>query len=136
MDNAQIKKILLETKTIAVVGLSANEEKDSYWVCQYIQEQGYRIIPVNPRTPEILGEKAYASLLDISEKVDMVLLFRPSADVPPFIPQAIRIGAKVVWMQTGIANRAAEREARAAGLQVVMDTCIRVAHQFLIGARG
>jgi len=130
-----MKEILLSTKTIASVGLSSNQEKDSYWIVSYLQEQGYRIIPVNPTAPEILGEKVYPSLEAIPDKVDVVQVFRKSEDVPPVVESAIAIGAKVVWMQAGIVNEEAAQKARAAGLQVVMDACMRVTHQRLIGPK-
>jgi predicted CoA-binding protein len=125
---------LLETvKTIAVVGLSANPERVSNSVARYMQEAGYRIIPVNPGIREALGEKAYASLRDIPEKVDLVNIFRRSEDVPPVVDEAIAIGAKGVWMQEGIINEEAADKARAAGLKVVMDSCIKVQHSRLPG---
>lgn len=135
MDNRQLKEILLSTKTIASVGLSSSDEKESYHIAAYLQEQGYRIIPVNPTAKEILGEKAYASLSEIPEKVDVVQLFRKSEDVPPFVDEAVRIGAKVVWMQVGIENEQAAAKARAAGLQVVMNACMRITHRTLIGPK-
>ena len=133
--DTEMKEILLSTKTIASVGLSSNQEKDSYWIVSYLQEQGYRIIPVNPTAPEILGEKVYPSLEAIPDKVDVVQVFRKSEDVPPVVESAIAIGAKVVWMQAGIINEEAAQKARAAGLQVVMDACMRVTHQRLIGPK-
>jgi len=133
--DTEMKEILLSTKTIASVGLSSNQEKDSYWIVSYLQEQGYRIIPVNPTAPEILGEKVYPSLEAIPDKVDVVQVFRKSEDVPPVVESAIAIGAKVVWMQAGIVNEEAAQKARAAGLQVVMDACMRVTHQRLIGPK-
>jgi len=135
MDNNQMKQILLSTKTIASVGLSSSDEKESYHIVAYLQEQGYRIIPVNPTAKEILGEKAYPSLLSIPDKVDVVQVFRKPEDVPPVVEDAVKIGAKVVWMQVGIVNEEAAAKARAAGLQVVMDACMRVAHRALIGAK-
>jgi len=128
-----LKDILQSTKTIAVVGLSSNPEKDSYQIASYLKEQGYRIIPVNPTTSEVLGEKAYPDLQSVPEKIDVVQVFRKSEDVPPIVDEAIKVGAKVVWMQEGIVNWEAADKARAAGLQVVMDTCMRVTHRRLIG---
>ncbi len=133
MDNAQLKAILLSTKTIAIVGLSSNPEKDSYSIAAYLQQQGYRIIPVNPTADQILGEKAYPDLASVPVKVDVVEIFRRSEDVPPIVDGAIDIGAKVVWMQVGIENEAAAQKARSAGLQVIMNACMRVAHRMLIG---
>ena len=94
-----MKEILLSAKTIASFGLSSSDEKESYWIVSYLQEQGYRIIPVNPTAKEILGEKVYPNLESIPEKVDVVQVFRKSEDVPPVVESAIKIGAKVVWMQ-------------------------------------
>lgn len=128
----EMKEILLSTKTIASVGLSSNQEKDSFWVVSYLKEQGYRIIPVNPTATEILGEKVYPNLEAIPDKVDVVQVFRKSEDVMPVVESAIKIGAKVVWMQAGIVNEKAAKKAREAGLQVVMDECMRVAHRRLI----
>ncbi len=131
----EMKEILLSAKTIASVGLSSNQEKESYWIVLYLKEQGYRIIPVNPTASEILGEKAYPDLSSIPDKVDVVQVFRKSEDVPPVVDEAIKIGAKVVWMQEGIVNEPAAQKAREAGLQVVMDACMRATHRRLIGAK-
>jgi predicted CoA-binding protein len=128
-DPQTIQKILSECRTIAVVGLSSQPEKAGYYVAAYLQSQGYRIIPVNPHLSEALGEKAYASLLDISEAVDLVLIFRRSEAVPPFVDQAIQIGAKAVWMQLGILHPEAAEKARQAGLLVVMNACMLVEHR-------
>jgi len=130
-----MKEILLSAKTIASVGLSSNQEKESYGIVSYLKEQGYRIIPVNPTATEILGEKVYPDLVSISDQVDVVQVFRKSEDVPPVVDSAIKIGAKVVWMQEGIVNEEAAQKAREAGLQVVMDACMRATHQRLIGPR-
>ncbi|MBI5197049.1 MAG: CoA-binding protein [Nitrospirae bacterium] len=112
-------------RTIAVVGLSANPEKPSHFVPQYLKDQGYKVIPVNPTAKgEILGEKVYAGLRDIPQPVDIVDIFRPPKDVPPIVEDAIAIGAKVVWMQEGIVNNAAAERAKQAGLAVVMDKCM------------
>ena len=135
MNQNEIKQILLSTRTIASVGLSSNPEKESYHIVAYLKQQGYHIIPVNPTAAEILGEKAYPDLESIPEKVDVVQVFRRSEDVPPVVDSAIKIGAKVVWMQVGIVNEEAAKKARAAGLQVVMDACMRVTHMALIGPR-
>ena len=131
----RLKDILLSAKTIASVGLSSNQEKESYWIVSYLKEQGYRIIPVNPTATEILGEKVYPSLSAIPDKVDVVQVFRKPEDVPPVVDEAIKIGAKVVWMQEGIRHEAAAQKARDAGLQVVMDACMRATHRRLIGAK-
>ena len=130
-----LRDILLSAKTIASVGLSGNQEKDSYWVASYLKDQGYRIIPVNPTATEILGEKAYPDLKSVPEKIDVVQIFRKPEDVPPIVDDAIKIGAKVVWMQEGIRDEEAAQKAREAGLQVVMDACMRASHRRLIGAK-
>jgi predicted CoA-binding protein len=131
----EMKQILLSTRTIASVGLSSNPQKESYGIDLYLKEQGYRIIPVNPTATEILGEKAYPDLESIRERIDVVQVFRKSEDVPPVVDSAIKVGAKVVWMQEGIINEEAAKKAREAGLQVVMDACMRATHRRLIGAR-
>ena len=136
MNNDQMMKdILLSAKTIASVGLSSNQEKESYWIVSYLKDQGYRIIPVNPTADEILGEKAYPDLESVPEKIDVVQVFRKPEDVPPVVDSAIKVGAKVVWMQEGIVNEEAAQKAREAGLQVVMDACMRVTHRRLIGEK-
>lgn len=126
-----LKEILDSTETIASVGLSNNEEKVSHWVGLYLMGEGFRVIPVNPTVDKILGEKAYPDLESIPEKIDVVQLFRPSEAVMPFVESAIKIGAKVVWMQEGIVNEEAAEKAREAGLQVVMDACMRATHRRL-----
>lgn len=128
----EMKEILLSAKTIASVGLSSNQEKESYWIASYLREQGYRIIPVNPTATEILGEKAYPDLSSVPEKVDVVQVFRKPEDVPPVVDEAIQIGAKVVWMQEGISHEESAQKARAAGLQVIMDACMRATHRRLM----
>jgi len=135
MTDAQLKRILETARTIATVGLSSSPHKASYGIARYLKRQGYRVIPVNPSAAEILGEKSYPDLASISDPIDVVQLFRPSEDVPPFVEQAIQIGAKVVWMQEGITNEAAAAKARAAGLEVVMDRCMKVDHRRLIGEK-
>jgi predicted CoA-binding protein len=124
-----ILELLNKYKTIAVVGLSSNPMRPSFGVTEYMQEAGYRIIPVNPNETEVLGEHSYARLEDVPEKIDIVNVFRRAEDVPPVVESAIRIGAKVVWMQSGIENEAAAEMARAAGLVVIEDACILVEHQ-------
>jgi Predicted CoA-binding protein len=133
--DAKLKEILSSAKTIASVGLSSNQEKDSYWVVSYLQEQGYRIIPVNPTASEILGEKSYPNLSTIPDKVDVVQIFRKPEDVPPVVDEAIKMGAKVIWMQEGIRHEEAAEKARQAGLDVVMDACMRATHRRLIGPK-
>ena len=134
-NDKEMKEILLSIRTIASVGVSSNPEKESYEVVAYLKNQGYRIIPVNPTATEILGEKTYPSLSDIPDKVDVVQVFRKPEDVPPVVEEAIKIGAKVVWMQAGIVNEDAAQKAREAGLQVVMDACMRATHRRLIGSK-
>lgn len=119
-----IQKILRDSRTVAVVGLSSNPERPSYEVAHYLQQRGYRIIPVNPNETEVLGEQAYPDLLSIPEPIDVVDIFRRSEAVPPIVEQAIKIGAKAVWMQKGVSHEEAAAQARRAGLLVVMDRCM------------
>jgi len=128
-DSDPITKILGESKTIAVVGLSSSAMRPSHGVAEYMQGAGYRIIPVNPNEREVLGEKSYARLEDIPEKVDIVDVFRRAEEVPAVVESAIRMGAKVVWMQQGIENEEAAEKARAAGLVAIEDACIGVEHR-------
>ncbi len=132
-DGDPITKILRESKNIAVVGLSSNPMRPSYGVTEYMQGAGYRIIPVNPNETEVLGEKSYARLEDVPEKIDIVNVFRRAEDVAPVVKSAVRIGAKVVWMQTGIENEEAAEKARGAGLVVIEDACILVEHRRRVG---
>jgi uncharacterized protein len=132
-DIPTLRRILGENRTIAVVGLSADWFRPSYFAAKYMQEHGYRIIPVNPRYPEILGEKCYSSLRDIPDQVGIVDCFRKSEDIPPIAEDAIAIGARVLWMQIGVINEAAAERARAAGLEVVMDRCVKIEHARLFG---
>ena len=124
-----IDKLIRDVKTIAVVGFSSKKHKAGYYVPKYLQKHGYRIIPVNPMLEEGLGEKAYPDLASIPVPVDLVLIFRRSESVPPFAQQAIDIGAPAVWMQQGIINDEAAAVARQAGLDVVMDRCMKVEHK-------
>jgi predicted CoA-binding protein len=124
-----ILELLKKYKTIAVVGLSSNRMRPSYGVTEYMQVAGYRIIPVNPNEREVLGEKSYARLEDVAEKIEIVNVFRRAEEVPPVVESAIRIGAKAVWMQQGIENEEAAEKARAAGLVAVEDACILVEHR-------
>ena len=128
-----LRRILREAKVIAVVGLSADWFRPSYFAAKYMQEHGYRVIPVNPKYPEILGEKCYPSLRDIPQAVDIVDVFRKTADVMPIAQDAIKIGAKVLWQQLGVRNEEAAAKARAAGLQTVMDRCVKIEHGRLFG---
>lgn len=130
-----LKRILLQAKTIAVVGLSPNPERPSHGIAQYLQEQGYRIVPVNPTVAEVLGEKSYPNLEALPEPVEVVQIFRKPEDVPSIVEEAILIGAKVIWMQVGILHEAAAERACEAGLQVVMDRCMRATHRELRAAR-
>ena len=123
-----ITDMLKRARTIAVVGLSSKRHRPSYGVAEYMQSAGYRIIPVNPNEREVLGEKCYPRLEDVSEKVDIVDIFRRSETVPAVIESAIRIGARAVWMQEGVIHSEAAERARRAGLTVVMDLCILKEH--------
>lgn len=127
----EIREILVSWKVIAIVGLSDKPDRDSYRVAAYMKSAGYRIIPVNPAVEEVLGEKSHAGLSDIGEKVDMVNIFRKPEAVPAIVDEAIAIGAKVVWMQEGIAHNEAAEKARAAGLKVVMSKCLLKEHRRL-----
>lgn len=124
-----IGAILEAYKTIAVVGLSSNPMRPSHAVTKYMQQSGYQIIPVNPNETQVLGEKSYARLEDVPQKIDIVDIFRRAEDVPPVVEGAIHAGAKVVWMQLGIENEQAAEKARAAGLTVVMDACVLIEHK-------
>lgn len=124
-----ILEILEKYKTIAVVGLSSNPARPSYEVTEYMQRAGYKIVPVNPNEKEVLAEKCYARLEDVPEKIEIVDIFRRAEDVPPVVESAIKVRAKVVWMQLGIENAEAAERARAAGLIVVEDACIFVEHR-------
>ena len=128
MSKDEIEQLLKEAKTIAVVGLSSDPGRPSYRVARYMKECGYKIIPVNPTIIECLGEKAYANLRDIPEKVDIVDVFRRSEDMPPIADDAIAIKAGCLWMQAGIENQPAAKTAEKAGLKVVMDRCIMMEH--------
>jgi predicted CoA-binding protein len=121
--------ILTKYKTIAVVGLSSNPARPSYGVTEYMQGSGYHIIPVNPNETDVLGEPSYASLEEVPQKIEIVDVFRRPEEIAPVVDAAIRAGAKVIWMQLGIANEAAAEKARAAGITVVMDACILVEHK-------
>jgi predicted CoA-binding protein len=132
-DISSLRRILRVTRTVAVVGLSAEWHRPSHFVAKYLQQHGYRVIPVNPRYPEILGERCYASLTDIAEPVDMVDVFRRTEDVLPIARQAVEIGAKCLWQQIGVKNVEADRLAREAGLDSVMDRCVKIEHARLFG---
>ena len=134
MKDEEIKNVLSRCKTIAVVGISPKEDRPSYTVASYLKSKGYRIIPVRPDGETILGEKVYHSLQEIPREVniDIVDIFRRSEDVPPVVEEAIHRGAKVVWMQEGVIHPEAGASAERAGLQVVMDRCIKKEHQRLM----
>jgi predicted CoA-binding protein len=130
-----LRRILKENRVLAVVGLSAQWHRPSYFAAKYMLEHGYRVIPVNPqyKGQQILGQPCYASLRDIPEKVDLVDVFRKTADVMPIAEDAIAIGARVLWQQLGVRNEAAAARARAAGLETVMDHCVKIEHGRLFG---
>ncbi len=132
-DIAGLRALLMNTRTIAVVGLSANWHRPSYFAAKYMQERGYRIIPVNPGYQEILGERCYASLSDIPVPVDMVDVFRKPGDVLPLVKEAHAIGAKSFWLQLGVINHEAATSAGALGLDVVMDRCVKIEYARLFG---
>jgi uncharacterized protein len=127
-DMDELRKIYEEITTIAVVGASGDASKPSHTVPRYLQRQGYRIIPVNPRGGEILGEQVHGNLTDVTEPVDVVEVFRPSEETPDVARDAVKVGAKVLWLQEGISSDEAERIAAEAGLKVVMDRCMGHTH--------
>lgn len=133
MTQAAIRQSLANCKTIAVVGLSPKPHRDSFRVAKYMQDQGFHIVPINPNASEVLGEKAYASLTEAAthERIDMVNCFRNSEDIPPIAAEAIAIGAKSLWLQIGVVNDAAAKQATNAGLVVVQDLCLMVEHRQL-----
>ena len=134
-DIDSLRRILHQNRVFAVVGLSADWFRPSYFAAKYMQEHGYRVIPVNPRYAgrSVLGERCYASLREIADKVDLVDVFRKTEDVMPVAEDAIAIGAKVLWQQLGVRNEAAAAKARAAGLETVMDHCVKIEHGRLFG---
>ena len=131
-----LKQVLKQHRTIAVVGLSADWFRPSYFAAKYMQAHGYRIVPVNPKYPSILDETCYASLADIPFPVDIVDVFRKPADTPLIAQQAVDIGAKVLWLQLGVVNADAESIAVQAGLTVIMDRCVKIEHARLFGGLG
>ena len=135
-DISKLRRILRDCRTLAVVGLSAHWYRPSFFAAKYMQEHGYRVIPVNPMYDSVLGEKCYASLRDIPEPVDLVDCFRKSAEIPALAEEAIAIGAHVLWMQLGVENPAARRLAEAAGLEVVENRCVKIEHARLFGGLG
>jgi len=134
MEKKEIRRILENCRTVAVVGISPKEDRPSYEVAFYLKSKGYRIIPVRPDGEEILGEKIYRQLAEIPEEVevDVIDIFRKSEDVPPVVEEAIKRGAKVIWMQEGVIHLEAAAKAEKAGLKVVMDRCMKKEHQKLI----
>jgi predicted CoA-binding protein len=135
-DIRTLKQVLKQHRTIAVVGLSADWFRPSYFAAKYMQAHGYRIVPVNPKYPQILDETCYASLADIPFDVDIVDVFRKPADTPAIAQEAVAIGAKVLWLQLGVVNTDAQRIAKDAGLTVVMDRCVKIEHARLFGGLG
>ena len=133
MTPTAIRQSLADCKTIAVVGLSPKPHRDSFRVSKYMQDHGFRIVPINPNAPEVLGERAYASLTEAAqhERIDMVNCFRNSEDIPPIAAEAIAIGAKSLWLQIGVAHDDAAAQATAAGLVVVQNRCLMVEHRQL-----
>ncbi|MBG9388556.1 CoA-binding protein [Caenimonas aquaedulcis] len=139
-DIATLRRILGTCKTLAVVGLSPQWHRPSFFAAKYMQSHGYRIVPVNPTAPEILGERCYPSVTEAAKAlalegrtIDMVDCFRRSEDIPPIADEAIAIGAKCLWMQIGVIDEASAAKARAAGLDVVMDRCVKIEHARLYG---
>ena len=132
-DIATLRRILKQCHTIAVVGLSAEWHRPSFFAAKYMQQHGFRIVPVNPRYETVLGERCYARLEDIPFTVDMVDVFRKPADLPPIAASAVAIGAKCLWQQLGVMNAEADALARAAGMNSVMDRCVKIEHARLFG---
>jgi predicted CoA-binding protein len=135
-DSEKIRRILAKSRTLAVVGLSAQWHRPSYFAAKYMQEHGYRIIPVNPMYDEILGEKCFKSLRDIPGPVDVVDCFRKSAEIPALAEEAVAIGAKVLWMQIGVRSPEARARAEGAGLEVVENRCVKIEHGRFFGGLG
>ena len=135
-DSDKLRRILRSSHTIAVVGLSAHWHRPSYFAAKYMQDHGYRVIPVNPTYDSVLGEKCYKRLADIPEPVDIVDCFRKSEEIPALAEDAIAIGAKVLWMQLGVRNPDARRRAESAGLEVVEDHCVKIEHGRFFGGLG
>jgi len=134
MTDVELKAILSHSRTIAVVGASPDADRDSHRVARYLLAQGYQVVPVNPRAAAILGQTCYPSLSDIPFPIDVVDIFRAPDAIPAIVDEAIAVGAKVVWMQLGLRQEDAAARARAAGLTVVMDRCLKIEHQRLFPA--
>jgi len=132
-DINSLRRILTQNRVLAIVGLSANWHRPSYFAAKYMLEHGYRVIPVNPQYAEVLGQKCYATLREIPEKVDLVDVFRRTADVMPVAEEAIAIGARVLWQQLGVRNEEAATRARDAGMETVVDRCVKIEHGRLFG---
>ncbi len=133
MDNATLRRILDESKTVAMVGLSGNWYRPSYFAAKYLLDKGYQVIPVNPNYEEVLGQQCYPDLASIPCQVDIVDLFQRAEDVPKFVQPAIDMGARVLWLQLGIVNEDAAARAAGAGLEVVMDRCMKIEYARLFG---
>ena len=126
-----LKELLTNATTIAIVGASSNPDKESFGIMQKLLGAGYHVVPINPKETEVLGQRSYPSLIDVAEPIDIVDVFRRAEDTPAIADDAITIGAKALWLQTGIASEEAAARAKAGGLTVVMDTCIGATHSFL-----
>jgi predicted CoA-binding protein len=129
--DTELKQLLTEATVVAMVGASPNADKASHGIMRKLQSVGYRVIPVNPRETEILGERSYPSLIDVPERIDIVDVFRRAEDTPAIADEAVTIGAKALWLQTGIVSEDAAARAKAGGLIVVMDACIGATHSLL-----
>ncbi|MGE5246565.1 MAG: CoA-binding protein [Betaproteobacteria bacterium] len=129
--NDELRQLLTDARTIAIVGASSNPDKASHGIMKKLLSVGYRVVPVNPRETEVLGERSYPSLLDVPEGIDIVDVFRRSEDTPQIADEAVKIGAKALWLQTGIVSEEAAARARKGGLVVVMDACIGATHAML-----
>ena len=132
-DVAGLRRILMRHRSLAVVGLSAHWHRPSHFAAKYMLDHGYTVVPVNPAYPEVLGQKCYPSLRELPFKVDIVDCFRRAEDIPAIVEDAIAIGAKVPWLQIGVIHDEAARRAEAAGLEVVMDRCVKIEHARLFG---
>ncbi len=132
-DIAGLRRILMQNRTIAVVGLSANWYRPSYFAAKYMLEHGYTVVPVNPAHAEVLEQTCYPSLREVPRKVGIVDCFRRAEEIPAIVDEAIAIGARVVWMQLGVINPDAARKAEAAGLEIIMDRCVKIEHARLFG---
>ena len=132
-DITTLRRILGENRVIAIVGLSADWYRPSYFAAKYMMDHGYRVIPVNPKYREVLGQRCYPSLREIGQKVEIVDIFRKTQDVMPIAGDAIAIGARVLWQQLGVRNEAAAAKARAAGMDSVTDRCVKIEHARLFG---